>query len=312
MIEIEHLSKRYGDRYAVRNLSLSIKPGVVTGFLGPNGAGKSTTIRMILGLDRPTEGSVRIDGRSFADIPVPMHAVGALIDAQAVQGGRSAYNHLRSLAITNGIPRARVDEVVEIVGLTSVAHRPAGAYSLGMKQRMGIAAALLGDPETVILDEPVNGLDPEGIVWVRNLMKSLAREGRTVFVSSHLMSEMAVTADHLVIIGRGELLADMPMEQFLQQASHVSVLVRSPQAGKLSEILTRNGGAVTTSSDGTLSVTGLDAERIGDLAAEAGVVLHQLATRESSLEDAFMAMTHHTVEYESVGNLSAATKGGHR
>lgn len=299
MIEIDNLSKRYGDRYAVRDLSLSIKSGLVTGFLGPNGAGKSTTIRMILGLDRPTTGTVCIDGRRIADIPVPMHAVGALIDAQAIQGGRSAYNHLRALAMTNGIPRKRVEDLIEIVGLSTVAHRPAGAYSLGMKQRMGIAAALLGDPETVILDEPVNGLDPEGIVWVRNLMKSLAREGRTVFVSSHLMSEMAMTADHLVIIGRGELLADTPMEQFLQQASQMSVLVHSPRSSELAEIITRNGGVVTALSDGAFSVTGLDAERIGDLAGAAGIVLHQLATQESSLEDAFMAMTHHTVEYQS-------------
>lgn len=304
MIEIRNVSKKFGDKYAVRDLDLTVRPGLITGFLGPNGSGKSTTIRMIIGLDRPTAGEVLINGRPFAAERAPLRTIGALIDAKGAQGGRSAYKHLQALAMTNGLPRRRVDEVIEIVGLTDVAKHRVGSFSLGMGQRVGIAAALLGDPETVILDEPVNGLDPEGILWIRTLMRSLAREGRTVFVSSHLMSEMALTADHLVVIGRGELLADMPMSDFIERSARASVLARSPQAGELAEVLLADGATVQRRADGSLEVTGLDAAQVGDLAGASGIYLHELSTHRSSLEEAFMAMTHESVEYQARGDLT--------
>jgi len=305
MIELTNLTKRFGKKVAVDDVTLTIRPGVITGFVGPNGAGKSTTIRMILGLDRPTNGKVRIDGHSFAGCRAPLRTVGALVDSKGAQAGRSAYNHLRVLARTNGIPQSRVDEVIEIVGLTEVANQRVGSFSMGMGQRVGIAAALLGDPQTVILDEPANGLDPEGILWIRNLMKALAREGRTVFVSSHLMSEMALTADHLVIIGRGKLMVDMPMSQFIDEKAQKSVLVRSPRAGEVAELILSAGGAITRRDDGALEVTGLTAPAIGDLAGASGLHLHELSPRGSSLEDVFMAMTQDAVEFHAQSDLEA-------
>lgn len=303
MIEMENLTKRFGDKTAVDGLTLTIKPGVITGFLGPNGAGKSTTIRLIMGMDQPTEGRVLIDGKPFADSRAPLRTIGALTDAKSAQGGRSAYNHLRALAASNGIARQRVDEVIEIVGLTQVARQAVGSFSLGMGQRVGIAAALLGDPATVILDEPVNGLDPEGIIWVRNLMKALASEGRTILVSSHLMSEMALTADHLVIIGRGKLMIDMPMAEFIAQKSVSTVTVRSPQLGELAELLTTQGAIFKEHGNGSLEVENLDAAHIGDIAGDAGIYLHDLSTHSSSLEEVFMSMTSSAVEYQATTDL---------
>jgi ABC-2 type transport system ATP-binding protein len=305
MIELQHLTKRFGDKVAVDDLSLTIRPGVITGFLGPNGAGKSTTIRMIIGLDNPTSGRVLIDGRPYADHASPLRTIGTLTDARAAQGGRSAYYHLRALAASNGIPTRRVHEVLDIVGLGDVARKRIKGFSLGMGQRVGIAAALLGDPGTVILDEPVNGLDPEGILWIRNLMKNLAREGRTVFVSSHLMSEMALTAEHLVIIGRGRLMVDMAMSDFITEHAESSVLVHSPEATRLTGLLEQAGGAVAPDDDGRLVVRDLDATAIGDVAARASVTLHQLATRSSSLEQVFMGMTHEAVEYQATADIHA-------
>src|SRR5665648_807654 len=260
MIELTNLTKRFGKKVAVDDVTLTIRPGVITGFVGPTGAGKSTTIRMILGLDRPTSGKVRIDGHSFAGCRAPLRTVGALVDSKGAQAGRSATNHLRVLARTNGIPRSRVDEVIEIVGLTEVANHRVGSFSMGMGQRVGIAAALLGDPQTVILDEPANGLDPEGILWIRNLMKALAAEGRTVFVSSHLMSEMALTADHLIVIGRGRLIADTSVEEFVNSASKKIVRVRSPQAERLRGLVAGSDVSVLALEPGVLEITGLTAE----------------------------------------------------
>src|SRR6476619_1316242 len=268
MIEARGLSKLYGDKVAVDGLSFTVRPGIVTGFLGPNGAGKSTTMRMILGLDRPSAGGVTVNGRQYADLAAPLHGVGALLEARAVHTSRSAYNHLRALAATHGIPRSRVDEVIDLVGLTDVARKRVGGFSLGMGQRLGIAGALLGDPATVILDEPVNGLDPEGIRWIRDLLKGLAAEGRTVLVSSHLMSEMALTAEHLIVIGRGRLIADTSAADFVARASSGAVLVRSPDAVRLADLLGALPG-VGTAPDADdalrLTVTGADAERIGRL-----------------------------------------------
>jgi ABC-2 type transport system ATP-binding protein len=297
MIEIDALSKRYGDKLAVDELSFAVRPGHVTGFLGPNGAGKSTTMRMIVGLDHPTAGSATVDGRRYRDHPAPLREVGALLEAKSVHKGRSARNHLLALAQTHGIPARRVDEVLAMVGLESVGHRRAGGFSLGMAQRLGIAAALLGDPATVVLDEPVNGLDPDGVLWVRTLLKTLAAEGRTVLVSSHLMSEMAVTADHLVIIGRGRLLADTGVEELIARVAVGGVLVRSPRATDLRDLLIGQGATVTSAQPGVLRVAGLTAETIADLAVERRLALHELAPQRASLEQAYMELTRDAVEY---------------
>ena len=297
MIEVVELSKRYGDKTAVDALTFGIKPGIVTGFLGPNGAGKSTTMRMILGLDAPTSGHATVNGRRYADHRDPIRQIGALLEAKAVHTGRSARNHLLALAATHGIGSRRVDEVIDMVGLREVAGKRAGGFSLGMGQRLGIAAALVGDPAVVMLDEPVNGLDPDGIRWIRDLLKSLAAEGRTVFVSSHLMSEMAQTAEHLIVVGRGRLLADVSLTEFTRQAAQATVRVRSPQAATLRDLLTGAGVTVTSGEPGLLEVTGLSCEQIGDRAAAAHLTLHELSTTETSLEEAFMTMTRDTVEY---------------
>src|SRR5579864_7692805 len=267
MIEAQGLTKDYGKKRAVDGLTFTVKPGVVTGFLGPNGSGKSTTMRLILELDAPTAGDVTVNGKHYRDHPAPLHEVGALLEARSVHTGRNAYNHLLALAQTHGISRKRVDELIDLVGLREVAKKRAGQFSLGMGQRLGIAAALLGDPRTVMLDEPVNGLDPEGIHWIRNLLKGLAAEGRTVFVSSHLMSEMALTADHLIVIGRGRMIADTSVDEFVRKASGSLVRVRSPQATRLRELVLGAGVTVTSSSAGLLEVSGLGADRIGEIAA---------------------------------------------
>ncbi|MFF2850586.1 ATP-binding cassette domain-containing protein [Streptomyces sp. NPDC058001] len=299
MIELEGLSKRYGDKMAVNDLTFSVRPGIVTGFLGPNGSGKSTTMRMMLGLDHPTAGDVRIDGQHYAGLRDPLKYIGALLDAKAMHGGRSAYNHLLCLAQSNGIPKARVGEVLDTVGLTSVARKKAKGFSLGMGQRLGIAGALLGDPRILMFDEPVNGLDPEGIHWIRNLMKSLAGQGRTVFVSSHLMSEMALTADHLVVIGQGRLLADTSMVEFIRQNSRSYVRLRTPQRERLLDVFHQAGVTVVEAGNGTLEVDGVGAEKLGELAAEHHLVLHELSPQQASLEDAFMQLTAESVEYHA-------------
>ena len=299
MIEADGLVKRYGDKVAVDDLTFRVEPGIVTGFLGPNGAGKSTTMRMIVGLDAPTKGSVKVNGRRYVAHPAPLQEVGALLEAKAVHTGRTARNHLLVLAATCGISRARVDDMIDLVGLTDVATKRAGGFSLGMGQRLGIAAALLGDPATVIFDEPVNGLDPEGILWVRNLLKGLARDGRTVFVSSHLMSEMALTADHLIVIGRGRLIADLPVAELTRQASSDLVHVRSPQSERLAELLARPGVTVTATGPNRLEVIGMSSDDIGDLAAANALAVHELTPHEASLEEAFMELTHDSVEYHA-------------
>jgi ABC-2 type transport system ATP-binding protein len=299
MIELEGLTKRYGDKLAVDHLTFTVRPGVVTGFLGPNGAGKSTTMRMMLGLDRPTSGDVRIDGQHYDRLKDPLKYIGALLDAKAMHGGRSAYNHLLCLAQSNGIPRRRVAEVLDTVGLTAVARKKAKGFSLGMGQRLGIAGALLGDPRILMFDEPVNGLDPEGIHWIRNLMKSLAAQGRTVFVSSHLMSEMALTADHLVVIGQGRLLADTSMADFIARNSRSYVRVRSPQRERLLDVLHEAGVTVVEAGGGALEVDGDQAELIGELAARHQLVLHELSPQRASLEEAFMQLTAGAVEYHA-------------
>ena len=296
VIEARGLVKRYGDTTAVDDLSFSVRAGVVTGFLGPNGSGKSTTMRMMIGLDHPDAGSVTIDGRPYGEIKWPLREVGALLEAKALHPGRSARNHLRALAASNRIPRSRVDEVIELVGLASVATKRAGGYSLGMGQRLGIAAALLGDPEVVLFDEPVNGLDPEGIQWVRELLRSLAEQGRTVFVSSHLMSEMALTADHVIVIGRGRLLEDADMGVMIAKAG-TSVRVRTPEAPRLAAALELAGAAAHAEPDGSLTVTELGAAAIGEIAAREGIVLHELAPQRASLEEAFMALTKEHLEF---------------
>jgi ABC-2 type transport system ATP-binding protein len=299
VIEVEDLSKRYGDKLAVDGLSFSVEPGRVTGFLGPNGAGKSTTMRLILGLDRPSRGSAWIGGVRYHDLREPLKHVGALLEARAVHTGRSAYHHLLALAQTQGLGRARVGQVLELVGLSEVARKRAGGFSLGMGQRLGIAAALLGDPEVLILDEPVNGLDPEGVLWIRNLMKSLAAEGRTVFVSSHLMNEMAVTADQLIVIGRGRLIAHGPIADIVKVGAQGSVLVRTPRPEDLAATLKQEGAAVEGEGDNTLRVRGADAARVGELAHRAGIMLHELTPQRASLEEAFMELTKDTVEYQA-------------
>jgi ABC-2 type transport system ATP-binding protein len=300
MIEAVSLTKRYGDTTAVDGLSFRVEPGKITGFLGPNGAGKTTTMRMILGLDRPTAGTVTVNGRPFRQAAWPMREIGALLDARAVHGGRSAYSHLRCLAETNNLPLRRVGEVLELTGLTSVARKRSRGFSLGMGQRLGIAAALLGDPAILMFDEPVNGLDPEGILWIRTLMKALAAEGRTVLVSSHLMSEMENTADHLIVIGRGRLIADCTVAEFIARNSRASVRVRTPQAAGLAPVLTGAGAVVRDDGGEQLTVTGLPAGRIGDLAFDHGIRLHELAPALASLEAAFMELTSSSVDFRAV------------
>jgi len=301
MIEVRGLSKRYGDKLAVNNLSFDVLPGKVTGFLGPNGAGKTTTMRLMLDLDYPDAGGVTIDGKRYHTLANPMREVGALLDAKAVHGGRSAYNHLLCLAQTNNLPKRRVKEVLELVGLTEVARKRTKGFSLGMGQRLGIAATLLGDPKVLMFDEPVNGLDPEGILWIRNLMKALAAEGRTVFVSSHLMSEMEHTADHLIVIGRGQLLADCTMEEFIARSSGQTVRVATPQPEVLAKAFTGAGGSAVAGTGGALIVSGLVAAQVGDLAFEHGVRLHELTVVRASLEAAFMELTADSVEYRAEG-----------
>lgn len=298
MIEVARLTKVYGDTRAVDDLSFTVRPGMVTGFLGPNGAGKSTTMRMLLGLDRPTSGTATVNGKPYVDADVPLREVGALLDAQDVHGGRSGRSHLLALAQSNAIPRSRVDEVLDLVGMKSVAKRRVKGYSLGMAQRLGIAAAMLGDPGVLLFDEPVNGLDPEGILWIRGFMRERAAEGRTVLVSSHLMSEMDQTADHLVVIGRGKLLADVSTREFVAGSAGANVRVRSPQADALGEALRARGAGVTL-VDGELQVTGLSCPEVGDLAAEHHLTVHALYEHRASLEAAFMEMTRDSVEYRA-------------
>jgi len=307
MIEAHDLSKHYGDKLAVDHLSFTVEPGQVTGFLGPNGAGKSTTMRLLLGLDRPNTGTARIAGKPYRELNEPMRTVGALLEARAVHTGRTAYNHLLVLAQTQRLPRKRVDEVIDLVGLHPVARKRAGGFSLGMSQRLGIAAAMLGDPEVLVLDEPVNGLDPEGILWIRNLMKQLAAEGRTVFVSSHLMNEMAVTAEHLIVIGRGKVIADCSTKEFIERSSEKSVLVKSPEARRLGELLAAEGAAVSSADGGPLTVRHLEAPRIGELAAREGVILHELTPQRASLEAAFMELTRDSLEYGEHGPVHGTT-----
>lgn len=299
MIEAHALSKRYGERVAVADLSFTVRPGAVTGFLGPNGAGKSTTMRMILGLDSPTSGRVTVNGRAYADHPAPLREVGAMLEARAIHTGRSAYHHLLALAVTTGIPRSRVDEVLDTVGLSAVARKRVGSFSLGMGQRLGIASALLGDPATLVLDEPVNGLDPEGVLWIRTLLKNLAAEGRTVLLSSHLMSEMALTAEHLIVIGRGRLIADTSVTEFVAGAGGGSVRVRSDEAERLRGLLGGPGVSVASDTRQVLEVSGLTSDRIGRIAADAGIALAELTPQQASLEDAFMELTKDAVEYQT-------------
>jgi ABC-2 type transport system ATP-binding protein len=299
MIEAHGLTKQYGDKTAVDGLTFTVRPGVVTGFLGPNGAGKSTTMRLILGLDAPTSGSVTVNGKPYQQHAAPMREVGALLDARSVHPGRSAYHHLLALAQTCGIRRSRVDEVIDAVGLGEVARRRAGGFSLGMGQRLGIAAALLGDPATVILDEPVNGLDTEGIRWIRSLLQGLAAEGRTVFVSSHLMSEMALTAQHLIVIGRGRLIADTGMEEFVSRAEPGVVRVRSTDPAALAALLRSREVAVSEATDGALAVSGLSTDQVGRLAGGAGITLLELTAQQASLEEAFIDLTRDAVEFRA-------------
>ena len=299
MIEAQGLTKRYGDTLAVDDLSFSVAPGKITGFLGPNGAGKTTTMRMILGLDRPTAGQVTVAGQPFARLSRPMRQVGALLDAKALHGGRSAHSHLLCLAQSNNLPAKRVDEVLGLVGLSDVARKRARGFSLGMGQRLGIAAALLGDPQILMFDEPVNGLDPEGILWIRNLMKALAAEGRTVFVSSHLMSEMENTADHLLVIGRGKLIADCTVDEFIAANSQQTVRVRTPQLDQMAKLVATAGGTVRENGDGVMVISGLDVSQVGDLAYDNSLRLHELSPLHASLEEAFMELTASSVEFHA-------------
>jgi len=299
VIEAQGLVKDYGAKRAVDDLTFTVRPGVVTGFLGPNGSGKSTTMRLILGLDRPTSGDVTVNGKHYVEHRAPLREVGALLEARSIHTGRTAYNHLLALAKTHGIPKRRVMELIDFVGLHDVARKRAGQFSLGMGQRLGVASALLGEPHTLILDEPVNGLDPEGIQWIRNLLKQLAAEGRTVFVSSHLMGEMALTADHLIVIGRGRLIADTSVEEFVRRASRNVVRVRSPQAILLAEALAGPNVVVTPVEPGVIEVEGVDAAQIGDLALARHIAIHELAPQQASLEEAFMELTRDDVEYRA-------------
>ena len=300
VIEVAHLTKRYGSKLAVDDLSFVVPPGVITGFLGPNGAGKSTTMRLMLGLDAPTSGRVTVNGKSYEDLPAPLSEIGAMLEAHSDHTGRSAYHHLLALAATHGFPRSRVDEVIELVGLKEVARKRVGGFSLGMGQRLGIAAALLGDPTTVILDEPVNGLDPDGIRWIRNLLKQLAEDGRTVFLSSHLMSEMELTAERLIVVGRGRLIADTTVAEFVRQASvGAPVRVRSPDVPALRAVLASLEAKIENADADVLMVTGVTASQLGDAARAASVALHELAPQQVSLEDAFMRITRDAVEYRT-------------
>ncbi len=299
MIEVENLSKRYGEKLAVDGLDFVVQPGIVTGFLGPNGAGKSTTMRMIAGLDEPTAGRVRVSGQDFRAASAPMAELGLLLEAMAVHTGRSARNHLLALAQTNGVSRRRVDELIDMVGLRDVAGKRVGGFSLGMGQRLGIASALLGDPRVVVLDEPVNGLDPEGVLWIRNLLKGLAAEGRTVFVSSHLMSEMALTATRLVVVGRGRLIADTTVEEFVSRAGGSAVTVRTPEAARLRDLLLGPDVTVTSEQSGVLHVQGLTAEQIGTEAWQAHLPVYELTAQQASLEEAFMQLTDDSVDFRS-------------
>ena len=299
VIQVNGLTKRYGGKLAVSDLTFTVEPGVVTGFLGPNGAGKSTTMRLILGLDRPTAGVATVDGRRYAELRAPLHEVGAMLEARAIHTGRSGYHHLLALAQTHAIPKNRVDEVIDLVGLSEVARKRVGSFSLGMGQRLGVAAALLGDPRVVVLDEPANGLDPEGIRWIRNLLKGLAAEGRTVFLSSHLMSEMQQTAEHLIVVGRGRLIADTSVSEFVTRASAgAPVRVRGAESTRLREALMAAEARVEPRERGVLEVHGLTSERIGEIAAEEQLVLHELTPLTVSLEDAFMSITRDSVEYQ--------------
>jgi len=302
MIEARGLTKRYGDKVAVDDLTFTVQPGIVTGFLGPNGAGKSTTMRLILGLDAPSAGTVTVNGKPYVEHAAPLGEVGALLEAKAVHTSRSAYNHLRALARTHSIPGWRVDEVIDLVGLHDVARKRVGAFSLGMGQRLGIASALLGDPATLILDEPVNGLDPEGIRWVRDLIKGLAAEGRTVFLSSHLMSEMQLTADHVIVVGRGRLIADVSMQELTRSATSTRVLVRTPDADRLRTAVAAPDVTVTSSQRNTLEITGVTSEQVGRLAADQGIVLFELTPQQASLEETFMEMTRDAVEFHAPEN----------
>jgi ABC-2 type transport system ATP-binding protein len=299
MIEVENLSKRYGEKLAVDGLDFVVQPGIVTGFLGPNGAGKSTTMRMIAGLDEPTTGRTRVNGRDYRTTSAPMAELGLLLEAKAVHTGRSARNHLLALAYTNGVSQRRVDELIDMVGLTDVASKRVGGFSLGMGQRLGIASALLGDPQVVVLDEPVNGLDPEGVLWIRNLLKGLAAEGRTVFVSSHLMSEMALTATRLVVVGRGRLIADTTVEEFVARAGGGTVFVRTPQAAQLRDLLLGPDITVTSDQSDVLQVQGLTAEQIGTAAWQARLPVFELTAQHASLEEAFMQLTDDSVDFRS-------------
>src|ERR1022692_4333011 len=325
MIEARGLTKRFGTKTAVDDLTFTVEPGRVTGFLGPNGAGKSTTMRLILGLDRPQSGTATIDGRRYRDLPNPLRTVGALLEVKSVHTGRSARNHLLFLAQTQGLPASRVQEMLALVGLQDVADRRAGGFSLGMSQRLGIAAALLGDPRVLLLDEAVNGLDPEGVLWIRNLMRDLAVQGRTVLVSSHLMNEMAVTADHLIVIGRGRLIAASSTQEFIERSSEKSVLVRSPDAARLADLINADGGKATPDEAAPagqapggqppdqasqLRVTGLEAPRIGELAAAGAIVLHELTPQRGSLEEAFMELTADSVEFGTHDADPRAAAGG--
>ncbi|MER7580694.1 ATP-binding cassette domain-containing protein [Kitasatospora sp. NPDC097691] len=311
MIEAHQLTKRYGEKTAVDRLDFTVRPGTVTGFLGPNGAGKSTTMRMIVGLDAPTGGTVRVNGRRYAEHAAPLQEVGALLEAKSIHPGRSAFNHLMAQAHTHGIPRRRVEEVIEMTGLQSVARKRAGAFSLGMGQRLGIASALLGDPATVMLDEPVNGLDPEGVLWIRNLLTGLAAEGRTVFVSSHLMSEMALVADHLIVVGRGRLLADTTVQDLVREAGGDVVKVASADPAGLRTALAGPGVEITgRAGSEELLVSGRTAREIGLAAAERGIALFELTPRTVSLEEAFMELTRDAVEYHGTTTATAATTGG--
>lgn len=323
MIEARDLTKRFGNKVAVDRLSFTVQAGRVTGFLGPNGAGKSTTMRMILGLDHPDDGTATINGRPYQDLPHPLRVVGALLEAKSVHPGRSARNHLLFLAQTQGLPTSRVDAMLDLVGLREVAGKRAGSFSLGMSQRLGVAAALLGDPEVLLLDEPVNGLDPEGVLWVRNLMKHLASQGKTVLVSSHLMNEMAVTADHLIVIGRGRLLADASTGEVIARGSSQSVRVRTPAPDRLRQLIAANGGVATPGASGTgpeatdggapvLVVTGMPAARIGELATGAAIVLHELTPQLATLEDAFLELTSDSVEFGQRGAQPATPVGEER
>ena len=306
MIRAEDLTKRYGERVAVDAVSFTVEPGIVTGFLGPNGAGKSTTMRLILGLDAPTGGTVTVNGKPYREHPAPLTEVGALLEARAIHTGRTAYNHLLALAQTHGIGRGRVEELIDMVGLADVADKRVKSFSLGMGQRLGIASALLGDPHTLILDEPVNGLDPEGIHWIRTLLRRLADEGRTIFISSHLMSEMAQTAERVIVIGRGRVIADTTIAEFIQSASTEQVRVRSPRVQRLTDLIDTIGGTVVPVDGDTVEVTGMTTEQIGELALQSQIVLYELTPVQASLEEAFMNLTRDAVEFRTTDQAAAA------